>query len=133
MELRAMELPLTGFGAGPTPARVEVLRLSPADRVKRAAVIFGAFLVGAAIAIPIPLVHFVLVPTALILGAVFALLRLRQREIFQSAGGRCPFCSTEQSFTVMGRFKLPKRLYCSSCRRQLMLEELTSEPPRSPT
>lgn len=127
-----MELPLTGFGAGPTPARVEVLTLSPVDRMKRVAVIFGAFLIGAVIAIPIPLVHFVLVPTALILGAVLALSRLRQREIFRSAGGRCPFCSTEQTFTVMGSFKLPKKLYCSSCQRQLMLDELTSEPRRSP-
>jgi hypothetical protein len=133
MEIKAIELPLTGFGAAPTPARVEVLTLSPVDRIKRAALIFGASLLAAAIAIPIPLVHFVLVPTALILGAVFALLRLRQREIFRSAGGRCPFCFTDQSFTVMGRFQLPKTLYCSSCQRQLRLEELTSEPPRSPT
>jgi hypothetical protein len=133
MELKTIELPLTGFGAAATPARVEILALSPADRIKRAAVIFGAFLLGAAIAIFIPLVHFVLVPSALILGAVFALLRLRQREIFRSAGGRCPFCSTEQSFTVMGRFTLPKTLYCSSCQRQLMLGAPTTEPPRSPT
>jgi hypothetical protein len=133
MEVKTMQLPLTGFGAGPTPARVEILTLSPVDRIKRAAVILGASLLGAAIAIPIPLVHFVLVPAALILGAVFALLRLRQREIFRSAGGRCPFCSTEQSFTVMGRFKLPKRLHCSSCHHQLMLNDLTNEPPRSPT
>jgi hypothetical protein len=133
MELKAMELPLTGFGAAATPARVEILTLSPADRIKRAAVIFGAFLLGAAIAIFIPLVHFVLVPAALILGAVFALSRLRQREIFRSAAGRCPFCSTEQSFTVMGPFKLPKTLYCSACQRQLRLDEPTTEPPRSPT
>ena len=124
---------MTGFGAAPTPARVEILTLSPVDRIKRAAVIFGAALLGTAIAILIPLVHFVLVPAALVLGTVFALLRLRQREIFRSAGGRCPFCSTEQSFTVMGRFKLPKKLYCSSCRRQLMLNEPTTEPPHSPT
>jgi hypothetical protein len=133
MELKVMELPLTGFGAAATPARVEILTLSPADQIKRAAVIFGAFLLGAAIAIFIPLVHFVLVPAALILGAVFALLRLRQREIFRSAQGRCPFCATEQGFTVMGQFKLPKTLYCSSCKRQLILDEPTTEPPRSPT
>jgi hypothetical protein len=132
MELRAMELPLTGFGAAPTPARVEILTLSTVDRIKGAAVIFGAALLGAAIAVLIPLVHFVLVPAALILGAAFALLRLRQGEIVRSARGRCPFCSAEQSYTVMRRFKLPKTLYCSFCQRQLMLDEPTSEPPRSP-
>src|SRR3977135_4059420 len=114
MALKSMALPVTGLRAAATPARVEILPLSPADRIKRSAVIFGAALLGAAIAIPIPLVHFVMVPAALILGAAFALSRLRQGEIFRSAAGRCPFCSTEQSFTVMGRFKLPKKLYCSS-------------------
>jgi hypothetical protein len=133
MEMRTLGLPLTGFGVTPTAARVEVLTLSPGDRLKRAAVIFGASLLGAAIAIPIPLVHFVLVPGALLLGMGFGLMRLRQREIFRRAEGRCPFCLAEQSFTVMGRFQLPKKLHCSTCQRQLMLDELTSEPPRSPT
>jgi hypothetical protein len=37
MELKAMELPLAGFGAAATPARVEILTLSSVDRIKRAA------------------------------------------------------------------------------------------------
>jgi hypothetical protein len=133
MEVRAVELPLTGFGAGRTSARVEIVALSPLDRLKRAAIIFGAALVGAAIALPIPLVHFVLVPAALILGTVFALVRLGQHEVFRSAAGRCPFCGTEQSFTVMGRFRLPKKLHCASCQHQLVLEGPTSALPHSPT
>jgi hypothetical protein len=133
MEVRVLELPLTGFGAAATPARVEVLSLSPSDRIRRAALIFGASLLGAAIAIPIPLVHFVLVPLALLLGVAFGLMRLRQGEIFRLAEGRCPFCLTEQTFTVMGGFRLPKKLHCSSCQRQLILDELTTESRHSPT
>jgi hypothetical protein len=85
------------------------------------------------IAIPIPLVHFILVPSALLLGIVLAFTRLRQHEIFRAANGRCPFCKTNQSFTVMGSFSLPKKLHCESCQRQLLLEDATIEPRRSPT
>ena len=91
------------------------------------------WLSAALIAIPIPIVHFILVPGALLVGAVLALIRLGQAEIFRTAKGRCPFCGKEQSFSVMGRFKLPKKLYCSSCQRQLLLEEPTIAPQRSPT
>jgi hypothetical protein len=132
MEVRSLELPLTGFGVPTTSAEVEFLDLSLADRLKRAGVTFGLGVALALIAVPIPLVHFVLVPAALLLGAALALVRLRQSQIFRWAHARCPFCGTEQNFSVMGKFKLPKTLSCGSCQRQLILEP-TSEPPRSPT
>jgi hypothetical protein len=133
VEVQSMDLSLKGFGAPATQAHVEFYSLSPGERLKRAAVIFGAFLVAAVIFLPVPLVHLVIVPGALVLGVVFALLRLRQREIFRSVVGRCPFCGAEQRFTALGRFRVPKTLNCSSCQRQLVLEEPTSEPRRSPT
>jgi hypothetical protein len=133
MEVRSLQGSLRGFGAKPTVAHIELETLTLADRSKRAATIFGLGLVLALIAIPIPLVHFVLVPGALLVGAVLALIRLGQTEIFRTATGRCPFCGTEQSFSVIGRFRLPKKLYCSSCQRQLLLEQPTTERPHSPT
>jgi hypothetical protein len=133
VEVRTLELPLKGFGAPPTLAHVEFLSLSAVDRFKRAGMILGACLLAAIIFIPVPLVHLIIVPGALILGVVFALIRLQQREIFRSVVGRCPFCGTEQRFTALGRFRIPKALTCSSCRRQVVLEEPTSEVPRSPT
>jgi hypothetical protein len=133
MEVRALEVPLRGFGVQPSHARIQFATLTLADRLRRATAVFGLGLLLALIAIPIPLVHFILVPGALLLGTVLAAVRLSQRDIFQTAHGRCPFCATDQSFTVMGRFRLPKRLYCASCQRELVLEEPTSEPPRSPT
>ena len=132
MEVRFLELPLTGFGVPSTSARIELLELSRTDRLKRAAMTFGLGVALALIAVPIPLVHFVLVPAALLLGAVLALVRLRQQQIFRGAQGVCPFCGTRQSFTVMGKFKLPKKIDCGTCQRELMLEP-TSEPPHSPT
>jgi hypothetical protein len=133
MEVRALEVPLRGFGVQPSHARVEFATLTLSDRLKRAATIFGLGLLLALIAIPIPLVHFILVPGALLLGTVLAAARLSQGDIFRGAHGRCPFCAADQSFTVMGRFRLPKKLFCASCQRELVLEEPTSEPPHSPT
>lgn len=133
MEVRSLQGSLRGFGAKPAVAYIELNTLTPADRFKRAATIFGLGLVLALIALPIPGVHFILVPGALLLGAVLAAVRLGQAEVFRTATGRCPFCGKEQSFTVMGRFKLPKKLYCSSCQRQLLLEQPTIVLPRSPT
>ena len=123
MELRALELRLKGFGAPATRARVELAELSRTERLRRAGMIFLWFLLVALVAIPIPLVHFVLVPGALLLGIVLAVRRLGQGEIFREVQGRCPFCGAEQSFQVMGRFRLPKTLHCSSCGRELVLEE----------
>lgn len=133
MELRSLELPIKAFGAEPTAARVQLSALSPGDRLKRAGAVFGMGLAAAMIAIPIPLVHFILVPGALLVGIVLALSRLRQHEIFRTANGRCPFCGTEQSFTVMGSFRLPKKLHCQACQRQLVLESPTTLPQHSPT
>lgn len=132
MEIRSLQLPLTGFGTPPTFANVELWELTYTDRLKRAAVIFGLCLLLALIAAPIPLVHFILVPAALMIGTVLAVVRLGQRQIFRTAQGRCPFCGSDQSFTVMGRFTLPKKLHCASCHRQLMLEPTTGRP-HSPT
>lgn len=126
MELRSLELRLRAFGAEATAARVELDILSPADRLKRAATILGFSVIAAAIALPIPLVHFVFVPGALVAGIVMAIVRLSQGEVFRSANGSCPYCGVEQAFTVMGRFRLPKKLHCEACQRQLMLEGSTT-------
>jgi hypothetical protein len=133
VEVRSIELPLKGFGAPATTAQVEFYSLSPTDRFKRAAVIFGLCVLAAVIFLPVPLVHLVIVPGALVLGFVFAIVRLQQREIFRSVLGRCPFCGAEQRFTALGRFRVPKTLNCSHCQRQLVLEEPTTEGQRSPT
>jgi hypothetical protein len=117
MQTRTLDLSLDAFGAAPTPARAEIVVLSPGERLKRAGLAFGALLAVALIALPIPLVHFVLVPAAL-LGAVgLAVLRLRQP-------GTCPLCGAQQTFSVMGRFRLPKTLHCAACHRELTLAEV---------
>jgi hypothetical protein len=133
MEVHSLPGSLRGFGAKPTVAHIELNTLTLTDRVKRAGTIFGVGIVLALVAIPIPLVHFIMVPGALVGGATLAIVRLGQAEVFRNATGRCPFCGKEQQFSVMGRFRLPKKLHCSSCQRQLLLEDPTTVPPHSPT
>jgi len=121
--IRTLDLRLHGFGAPAAPARAEVAELAPADRVKRAAVVFGAFVAVAVVALPIPIVHLMLVPGALLLAFVLGALRLRENAIFRDVSGRCPFCGAEQHFPLFGRFRLPKDVHCGNCGRKLTLEE----------
>ena len=113
---------LHGFGAPPAPARAEIAELSQAERLKRAAVVFGAFVAVAMSPCPIPIVHFVLVPGGLLLAVTLGCVRLREGEIFRAVEGRCPFCGTEQQFPVLGRFRLPREVHCASCHRRLTLD-----------
>jgi len=119
---RTLELRLHGFGAPPAPARAEIAELAAADRFKRAAVVFGAFVAVAIVALPIPIVHFMLVPCGLLLAFVLGGLRLREDAIFRDVSGGCPFCGTEQHFPLFGRFRLPKDVHCANCGRKLTLE-----------
>ncbi|HYC32452.1 MAG TPA: hypothetical protein VEB59_09210 [Gemmatimonadales bacterium] len=113
---------LSGFGCPSTEARIVVLRLTTRERLARAGRVFGAGLVAALIALPIPLVHFVLVPGALLGGLTVGLLRLRHREIIDSAEGACPCCGKEQRLGLAGRvFRLPRAVHCEGCRRSLEL------------
>ncbi|HEX3233619.1 MAG TPA: hypothetical protein VHR41_05450 [Gemmatimonadales bacterium] len=122
MEVRTLELPLKGFGASPTAAKVELVVLTPAERLKRAAVLLGVFLLVALVALPVPIVHLFLVPGALLLGLMLSARRLGQVKIFRRVEGRCPFCGTQQSFSVMGPFRLPKQVHCVQCHRALAIE-----------
>ena len=135
METLSLELPLRGPGAEPRTALVEISILEPLDRLKRAASAFGIGLAGAAVAVLIPIVHFVLVPAALLLGFGIGIRRLGQAKTFRGGAGSCPYCGAQQQFTLLGRFHLPKAVYCASCQRELYLDEgpATIAPRRSPT
>ena len=124
MSTRSLTASLRGFGAPPTAAAVEIESLSPQRRVVRAGAVAGLGLVAALIALPIPIVHFVLVPGSLLLGTILGFMRLSQRQIFVLAEGPCPFCGTKQRLGLAGKsFRLPRRVHCTNCGRELDLEE----------
>ena len=124
MTTRSLTASLKGFGAPPAPAAIVVEHLTPRRRLTRAATMAGLGLLAAAIALPIPLVHFVLVPGSLLVGGILAATRLSQREIFRSAEGPCPFGGTPQRLGLAGKtFRLPRRAHCVNCGRELDLEQ----------
>lgn len=122
MNSRSLTVPLTGFGCAPTQATLVVARLTPRERVARSGRVVGAGLLAALIALPIPLVHLVFVPGAVLTGLTLGVLRVRQREIFESAEAPCPYCGTTQRLGLAGRaFRLPRVVHCISCGRELDL------------
>jgi hypothetical protein len=123
MDTRSIELPLTALGDPPSTAEVRVVALSPAERMRRAAVALGLGIAAALIAVPIPLAHFLLVPGGLLVGIVLAARRMQEREVFEGARGRCPHCGADQRFKLFGGFRLPKRLDCEACHHDLFIGE----------
>ena len=122
MSTRSLEVPLKGFGASATQAQLVVENLTTGQRLRRAGVALAAGGALAVIALPIPLVHFVLVPGALLLGLIFAVMRLNQRQVIRSAEGNCPYCGAHQRLGLAGRgFRLPREVFCDKCRRPLDL------------
>jgi hypothetical protein len=122
MDSRSLSVPLKGFGRAPTQAYLVVDTLTLGGRLVRGGSVVAAGLAIALIALPIPLVHLVLVPAALLLCIPIGVVRMRHREIFRLAEGTCPFCGTTQRFGLAGRvFRLPREVFCRNCRRALDL------------
>ncbi len=124
MMLRQVRLPLTGFGANPSEAAIEIRTLSGKERFRRAAM---APLIGLGIAVlvlPIPIVHFAVPPVALIGGVVLAVRRASQGELISTAHGACPFCGTDQTLGLNGTaYRLPRNLKCRSCLKLMTLAQ----------
>jgi len=120
---------LTIFGASPSPAVVTATTTSPGQRFVRAArsaAVLWAFAVGFVF---VPGLHFVLVPTFLILGLVAGLRQLRATEVVAGVHGTCPRCGREQDFTAGNRLAPTWRLDCPACHNTLTL---TLEPESVP-
>ncbi|MBK7349334.1 MAG: hypothetical protein IPI92_05670 [Gemmatimonadetes bacterium] len=114
---------LRGLGAAPVPVRLPIRSLGPAERLRRAALgPLGGL--GVAIAVlPVPIIHLVLPPVALLTGVVLGVRRGLVRALFGAARGTCPCCGQEQSLGLTGTpYRLPRELKCHACRQILTLE-----------
>jgi len=112
---------LTVFGAGARPAVVTVTRPSPGGRFKRAAkaaAVFWAFAFGCVF---IPGLHFVLVPSFLVIGVATGLRHARDAEVVSRVRGACPRCGAEQDFAAGNRLAPTWTLDCPTCHNTLTL------------
>ena len=117
------------FGASPSPAVVDVTTASPGQRFARAArsaAVLWAFAVGFVF---VPGLHFVLVPTFLVLGLIAGLRQLRATEVVARVHGTCPRCGREQDFPAGNRLAPTWTLDCHLCHNTLTL---TLEPENVP-
>lgn len=116
-------LMLRGIGAPPVPLLVPVRHLGPWTRLWRAALGCLGGLAVAIAALPIPIIHLVLPPVALVAGVVLGIRRGMVRTLFGAARGPCPCCGQEQGLGLTGTpYGLPRELKCHACRQLLSLE-----------
>jgi len=109
------------FGFPKVAAQVTVVRRSPADRMRRALLGLGSFWGIAILCVFIPIAHFVLVPSFLIIGIVVAVRRLREGASVEAVTGVCPRCGVERSFEAGSALRAESTVSCRECHNQLEL------------
>jgi len=112
---------LTVFGAAPRRVDVTVTRQSPGHRLGRALKGGAVFWAVAAGCVFLPGLHFVLVPTFLVIGIAVSLRNLRDVEIVSRVRGACPRCGLEQDFAAGNRLTPTWALDCPACHNSLTL------------
>lgn len=123
MTMRTARLTLSGFGVRPTVADAEIRSLAAGERFRRAGTVAGAGLVAALVTLPIPIVHFIFPPAALLTGLVLGARRVGQRELFHRVIGTCPFCGRSGRLGLTDSpVRLPRQLTCPDCRKTLELD-----------
>jgi len=112
---------LRAFGAQPTRAVMTVAELTPASRLGRAAAGLAACWSLALVAVFLPILHLVLVPTLVVGGIVAAITLGRQARRVTDLRGPCPRCATEQRFEASGRLRPTRLTTCPKCHTNVTL------------
>ena len=108
-------------------ARVEIVRYTPWARAGKAAGALSVCWLAAVAALPIPGVHFLLVPLFLLSGPIAAFLIGRRLGYISHGSIECPKCNS--AFSIDGLpIRFPQYAECSACHQQIFLEELLLSP-----
>ena len=112
---------LHAFGFPKTTVSVRIDRHDPGDRLKRGLMALAACWGLAAVAILVPIAHFVLVPGFFLLGIFLLVKRLGQAATIAAVRGPCPQCGVTGNFHAGGRLKPHTKVSCPSCHNELDL------------
>lgn len=93
------------------------------SRLKRSLKSFGLFAGLAICCLPIPGLHFFLVPSFLFYGIYSGLSKWKQKYSLQMTGIVCPHCKQPLKNPVEFFSQLPLRIYCYGCRNQLRIQD----------
>jgi hypothetical protein len=118
---RVVPARLTAFGAPSTRALVTVADVSPGARLRRGVMGLAACWGGAAVAVFLPILHFVLVPGLLGAGIAAAIVLGRQAQRVTDVRGTCPRCLAEERFQVGGRVRPTRLTACPRCHGNVTL------------
>ena len=113
---------LTYFDQPARPATTEVTLYDRQQRLLRALTALGACWGLAALAVLIPILHFLLVPALFLAGPFFAWRRLHEEATVTRIRGTCPACGQAIDHTGKDAWKSLMRLDCPHCRRRIALE-----------
>src|SRR5262245_50294667 len=103
------------------PALVAVKRHGRTDRIRRAALAWAGCWLAAILAVPLMVIHWVLVPSLLVGGPLYAMVMMRERVTILGADGACPACGAEQHPRLKTGASDHLGFRCESCRRALAL------------
>src|SRR5262245_48159931 len=78
------------------PAMVSVRQHGRPDRIRRAALAWAGCWGAAILAVPLMVIHWVLVPALIVGGPLYAMVMLRERVTVLGADGDCPACGVAQ-------------------------------------
>lgn len=109
-------------GRPATEAQLEVRHWDSRQRLMRAIKGLGICWGAALFAVLLPVLHWVLVPSLLIGGPLFAFLRYHERMTVLAARGSCPACGVELSFALGQASRRRMLLRCDHCGRGITLE-----------
>lgn len=109
--------------ATPTLVSTEPESLPPPRRMQRALKFLGGFWGAALVSVPIPGLHFVLVPGFFLAGIGAFFIKLRETRRLALQGAVCPACGKPLKDAVLHFGAELPRLYCYECRQHLWLSE----------
>lgn len=101
------------------PATVHVLGHDRRDRARRAVLGLASCWGSAILAVFLPVLHFILVPSLIVAGPLVAISQLRQHVTILDVEGPCPACGATIREKLMSDARMPMELRCDSCRRAL--------------
>lgn len=105
----------------PTVARVRLRRIGPRARMLAAFQALGLTWLAAVAAVFLPLLHFVLVPSLLLLGPAMFFWKLGEHVTLLGADGPCPACGEPIAHRVKLRAAPRTEIRCDHCGRSVAL------------
>lgn len=116
---------IRGTAGAESEGEVFIRTWTLAERRRRSLIILAKCWGAAAIAVVVPMLHFVLVPVLVIVGPIWGWFLKRQERIILGGSGTCPKCS--EPFKIERALdRWPLSDICDRCHAHVTIEQLSS-------